>query len=120
MTAEVLYYHLQELGVRLALSKDARGLELDAPRDALTPELLELIHEHKSDLVELIYLLEEAEAIRIEGCENERPPQLVTFAGDALLIERVRNAPAVRALVDLLNARGGGVIEVLQTEELAA
>jgi hypothetical protein len=121
MNASTLHYHLQECGVVLALGMDVRSLEIDAPRGVLTPELLEVIREHKEDLVEIVYLFEEAEAIAAEGREGERPSNPVTFEGDALLIERVRNAPAVRVLADFLSAqRGGGVIEVLQKGALAA
>jgi hypothetical protein len=67
--ADALSYHLKELGVMVQLTADARNLELDAPEGMLTPELVGLVREHKSDLVESLYLLDEAEAIAWEGCQ---------------------------------------------------
>ena len=63
MTADVLLYHLRELGVRLALGAGCRTLELEAPRGVLTPELTELLREHRDDLIELLYMEEERAAI---------------------------------------------------------
>lgn len=40
---------------------------MDAPRGTLTPELTELLREHKADLIELVYEREEAAAIADEG-----------------------------------------------------
>lgn len=75
MTSDILLYHMKELGVVVQLSADARGLELESPRDVLTPELIELLREHKGDLVESIYLLDEADAIAWEGCLfSDSPP----------------------------------------------
>ncbi len=119
MTAEILLYHLKELGIVVTLSNDVRGLEIEAPRRVLTPELTELMREFKGDLVDLVYSYDEAEAIAIEGCEGEaaRPATLITFEGDPLLGERWRNAPMVRALADELSKRGGGLLEFLRVEE---
>lgn len=67
MTADVLLYHLAELGVSVSLGKSSAELSLDAPRGVLTPELTDLLREHKADLVELVYEREEAAAIEEEG-----------------------------------------------------
>jgi hypothetical protein len=40
---------------------------VDAPRGTLTPELTELLREHKSELIALVYEREEAQAIEDEG-----------------------------------------------------
>jgi hypothetical protein len=64
-----LSYHLKELGVMVRLTADARNLELDAPEGVLTPELVGFVRDHKSDLVESVYLMDEAEAIAWEGCQ---------------------------------------------------
>jgi hypothetical protein len=63
MTAEILLYHLRELGVALALGDGCRTLELEAPKGILTAELTELLREHRDDLIELIYVEEERAAI---------------------------------------------------------
>jgi hypothetical protein len=67
MTADVLLYHLAELGVSVSFGASSSELSLDAPRGTLTPELTELLREHKSDLIELVYEREEAAAIADEG-----------------------------------------------------
>lgn len=67
MTPEVLLYHLAEIGVSVSLGKSSSELSLDAPRGTLTPELTELLREHKADLIELVYEREEAAAIADEG-----------------------------------------------------
>jgi hypothetical protein len=67
MTAEVLLYHLAELGVSVSLGASSSELSLDAPKGTLTPELTELLREHKSELIELVYEREEAQAIEDEG-----------------------------------------------------
>lgn len=67
MTADVLLYHLAELGVSVSLGASSSELSLDAPRGTLTPELTELLREHKADLIELVYEREEAAAIADEG-----------------------------------------------------
>ncbi len=66
MTPETLLYHCDEIGVVLALGASSE-LSVDAPRGTLTPELTELLREHKSDLIELVYEREEAVAIADEG-----------------------------------------------------
>jgi hypothetical protein len=122
MNAEILLYHLTRLGVTLALTIDARGLEIDAPRGALTSELTELIREFKGDLIEIIYAREEADAIAWEGCagETKRAYATVSFEGDASLIERYANHPTVRTLSEFLRRHGGGVLEVMPDEERCA
>ncbi len=67
MTAEVLLYHLAEIGCAVSLGKSSSELSVDAPRGTLTPELTELLREHKADLIELVYEREEAQAIEDEG-----------------------------------------------------
>ena len=68
MTPDILLYHLTELGVTVRLSVDARALDIEAPDGALTTELIELLREHKSGIVDLVYSHEEAAAIEWEGC----------------------------------------------------
>jgi hypothetical protein len=67
MTADVLLYHLAELGVSVSLGASSSELSVDAPRGTLTPELTELLLEHKAGLIELVYEREEAQAIEDEG-----------------------------------------------------
>ncbi len=67
MTADVLLYHLAEIGCAVSLGASSSELSLDAPRGTLTPELTELLREHKSELIELVYEREEAAAIEEEG-----------------------------------------------------
>ena len=68
MTADVLLYHLRELSVAVALGDGAQTLELEAPRGVLTPELTELLREHRDELIELLYVEEERAAIQeIDG-----------------------------------------------------
>ncbi len=122
MTTEVLFYHSKELGVAAALTDDARNLSLDAPEGVLTSEIIDLIREHKSDLVEMIYLLDEAEAIRWEGCAktiindevDDKVIGHVAFTGDPLLISLYENSPPVRALTEQLSKHGGGEIEFVR------
>jgi len=122
MTPEILFYHLKELGATVELTADARNLSLDAPEGVLTPEIVDLIREHKSDLVEMIYLLDEAEAIEWEGCaktitETEADRKIsghVAFAGDPLLISLYENHPTVRCLTELLSKYGGGEVEFVR------
>ncbi len=118
MNAEKLLYHLMQLGVSLALTSNARDLEIDAPRGVMTPELAELMREHKSDLIELVYLREEAEAIAWEGClgESRRPVAVVKYEGEASLIDRYKNHPTVRMLADFCNRHGGGTLEIRPDE----
>jgi hypothetical protein len=71
MTPEVLLYHLAELGVSVSLGASSAELSLDAPRGTLTPELAELLREHKAELIELVYEREEAAAIEEEGSLSE-------------------------------------------------
>jgi hypothetical protein len=122
MSADAVFYHMKELGITPKLTADARNLELDAPPGVLTPEIVDLIREHKSDLVEMIYLLDEAEAIEWEGCaktitETEADRKIsghVAFAGDPLLISLYENHPAVRCLTEQLSKYGGGEVEFVR------
>lgn len=103
MTAEILYQHLCECGVTLALSAEGMGLDVDAPRGLLTPELVAWIREHKAGLVEIVYDREERTAIEAEGCAREK--ELKRWA---------REHRAVR----LLAAKLGG-LEVLDVRRVA-
>ncbi len=67
MTPEVLFYHCHEIGVSVSLGASASELSVDAPKKTLTPELTELLREHKSELIALVYEREEAQAIEEEG-----------------------------------------------------
>ncbi len=67
MTPEILFYHLAELGVSVSLGASSSELSIDGPRGRLTPELTELLREHKADLIELVYEREERLAIEDEG-----------------------------------------------------
>jgi hypothetical protein len=67
MTADVLLYHLAELGVFVSLGTPSTELLIDAPKNIITPELTELLREHKSDLIQLVYEREERFAIEEEG-----------------------------------------------------
>ncbi len=90
MTPDILLYHLLELGVTVRLSVDARGLDIEAPDGALTPELIELLREHKSDIVDLIYSHEECAAIEWEGCfypASARPAPNSTTIESGLMFE---------------------------------
>ncbi len=75
MNAAVLLYHLRELGIIVALGDGAHTLELEAPYGVLTAELTELLHEHRDDLLQLVFEEEERAAIQeIDGCSS---PSLV-------------------------------------------
>jgi hypothetical protein len=67
MMPEVLLHHLAEIGCAVSLGASSSELSMDAPRGLLTPELTELLREHKADLIELVYEREEAVAIEDEG-----------------------------------------------------
>ncbi|MDQ3258511.1 MAG: hypothetical protein M3R15_32285 [Acidobacteriota bacterium] len=119
---EAIYYYLLQLGASVPLSSDLRELEIECAPEILTHELVDLIREHKDGLVDLAFSLIEREAIEAEGCESEveKPLPVVTFEGDGLLIELVRNHPAVRSLVEYLSQHSGGVIEVGRDERRRA
>lgn len=117
-TAETLLYHLHRLGARVALAPDLLSVEVDAPAGTLTPELVGLVREHKGELVDLLFALEERAAIQEEGQPSY--PHGVTLEGDAALIESVRNDPAVRALLELGARLGGATFEVVRSEAVAA
>lgn len=72
MTAEILLYHLRELGVVVTLGDGARTLELEAPCGVLTGELAALLREHRDELIELVY----AEAERAAIAEFDGRPSL--------------------------------------------
>ena len=122
MTTEILFYHLKELAVTVALTNDARNLSMDVPEGVLTSEIIALIREHKSDLVEMVYSLDEAEAIAWEGCAktitndevDNKSIGHVAFAGDPLLISLYENHPTVRCLTELLSKYGGGEVEFVR------
>ncbi len=70
MNADVLLYHLSQLGVVVDLSPDLVSLVLDAPAGVMTRELTDLLREHKDELVDLVYEAKEREAIEWEGCRD--------------------------------------------------
>lgn len=111
MSPEVLDMHLRELGVRVGLAPGSRSLKLDAPAGVLSPELLELVRECRDELVELVYLREEAEAIAAEGSENE-PPAVDGFLGQVEHIERALKLPEVRWFARYVARLGAHVVEV--------
>ncbi len=127
MTPETLLYHCDEIGVVLALGASSE-LSVDAPRGTLTPELTELLREHKSDLIELVYEREEAQAIADEGKLSnigrealQRQQTLVTVASG------VDPALAKIAACDaglLTLAKGFGGLEIvgahMEAQEVAA
>ena len=118
MSPAVLLYHLAELGARVALTPDLQSLEVYAPRGTLTPEMLELLREHKGELCDLLFEMAERDAIEWEGQPSW--PAGVMLEGDPQLVESVRNHPAVRALLELGARLGGGTFEVVRSEALAA
>jgi hypothetical protein len=107
MTAEVLLYHLAELGVSVSLGASSSELSVDAPRGTLTPELTELLREHKSDLIELIYAREEAQAIEDEG-------KLSNIGREALQRQQtlVTVASGVDPALAFIAARDAGLLAV--------
>lgn len=112
MNAALLLYHLRELGVTLSLSADLTALEWDAPAGMVSPELLDLLREHKAELIDLLFADLEREAIEWEGQPTLNvAARRVTMAGDPLLIELYRHDPAVVSLAEHLSKRGGGVLE---------
>jgi hypothetical protein len=113
MTAALLLYHLCELGVTLSLSADLSVLEWDAPAGMVSPELLELLREHKAELIDLLFSEVERAAIEWEGQPTFNiAARRVTLAGDPLLVELYRHDPAVVSLAEHLSKRGGGVLEI--------
>lgn len=112
MTPEILHYHLRELGITVALTKDSCSLELDAPADMLSPELLELVKSFKDELVEMIYLEEERAAIEEEGCEGDRRK-----ADEAIALRRyVEQHPQFIALQKAFAPVGG--VEVVSVKRI--
>ncbi len=67
MNAPELLKHLAQKSMIFSLGASSSELSVDAPRGTLTPELTELLREQKSDLIELVYAREEAQAIEEEG-----------------------------------------------------
>jgi len=107
MTADVLLYHLAELGVSVSFGASSSEISVDAPRGTLTPELTELLREHKADLIELVYEREEAAAISDEGrlsdigrayLEAQSPPVTVVDGVDRALADVAKVHPGVLAL----------------------
>jgi hypothetical protein len=106
MNAEILLYHCDEIGIALALGASSE-LSMDAPRGTLTPELTELLREHKSELIELVYAREEAQAIEEEGrlsnigrafLEAQTPRVTVAFGVDGALADVAKVHPGVLVL----------------------
>lgn len=122
MNAALLLYHLRELGVALTLTPDLTGLTWEASAGMVSAELLDLLREHKSELIELLFDAEERAAIQeIDGTLTFNvAARFVTLEGEPLLIDLYRHHPAVVQLAEFLNRRGGGVLEILQTEQVAA
>lgn len=98
MNAEILLRHLYDLGCTVGLTPDARSLDLDAPKGVLTDELLEVLREHKSELVQMVFEEQEREAIQWEGSPSL--PVGVKFTGDARLIEKWQHYPSVVRFVE--------------------
>jgi hypothetical protein len=67
MNAVELLNLLAQKGVAVSLGTPSTKLSLDAPRGTLTPELTELLREHKGDLIQFGYEREERIAIEDEG-----------------------------------------------------
>jgi hypothetical protein len=121
MNAQTLLEHLYELGCEIKLSLDARSLELDARADALTDELLELVREHKEEIVQLVYEAEERAAI----IEEARPGTIgdymlgdymqgITLTDGSDLLSSVKHDPALVSLFAHLSARGGASVELVR------
>ncbi len=112
MNAALLLYHLRELGVTLALSADLSALEWEAPPGMVSPELIELLREHKAELIDLLFSQVEREAIEWEGQPTFNvAARRVTLEGELLLVELYRHDPRVVLLAEYLSQRGGGVLE---------
>ncbi len=125
MIAQNLFDHLRDLGVIIALNEDFTGLAFDAPKGVLTPELMALVREHKTELIDVVFDAEERAAIKEESepaqAEVERQrPYVLSFEGDKNLIASYRHHPRVTELVDALCRHGGGVVEFVRDDRRAA
>jgi hypothetical protein len=116
MNASELLIHLAQKGVALSLGKSSSELSIDTPRGTLTPELTELLREHKADLIELVYEREEAAAIEEEGrlsdtgrafLEAQAPRVTVADGVDAALASIAKADAGV-----LMLAKGIGGLEI--------
>jgi hypothetical protein len=117
MTSDVILQHLYELGVEISLSLDARSLELDARADVLTDELLELVREHKDELVQLVYEEQERLAIQEESQSAKGIGDYmrgITLTGDSDLLGSVKHHPVLVSLFSHLSARGGASVEIVR------
>lgn len=76
-TTSLLAYLLADCdahGIRLALA-DGGGLEIDAPQDALTPDLLARLKAHKADLLAMLRPAPDlAPALPAQTCEAPAKP----------------------------------------------
>jgi hypothetical protein len=117
MNAEILLKHLYELGVKISLTPDVHSLDLDAPNGILTLELLELLREHKDELVQFVFEIEEGEAIQWEGCLSL---PYVKYTGDERLIQTHRADPAVVRFTQFaMEHFQGGEMEFMSDEIVA-
>lgn len=98
MNAEILLRHLYDLGATVGLMPDARALDIEAPKSVLTPELIELLREHKAELVQMVFEEAEREALQWEGASVI--PQGVKLTGDARMIEAYRHHPLVVRFIE--------------------
>jgi hypothetical protein len=107
MTAPELLKHLAQKSINVALGASSSELSVDAPKGTLTPELTELLREHKADLIELVFEREEAAAIEDEGqlsdigrayLEAQAPPVTVVDGVDRALVDVAKVHPGVLAL----------------------
>jgi hypothetical protein len=130
MNASELLNHLAQKGVALSLGKSSAELSVDAPKGALTPELTELLREHKAELIELVYEREEAAAIADEGRLSDvgraflkAQKKLVTVADgvDGALADVAKTHPGVLALAKACGSGGLEIISVWrESQERAA
>ncbi len=117
MNPEILLCHLDELGITISLFGDPLTLDLQAPKGTLTPEVIELVREHKPELVQLVFEREERAAIQWEGCHSlmGRSSRHFKFVGDLKLLGLVWGNPEVIKLMSAF-ADYGGEIEVMKAE----
>ncbi|MDQ3474140.1 MAG: hypothetical protein M3447_10420 [Acidobacteriota bacterium] len=113
--AESLLRHLFDLDVDVHLKPDFSGLDLDASQGVLTPELLELLREHRDDLIQTLFEREEGEAIQWEGRLSS---PYVKYTGDERLVQAYRCHPSVMELTEAaMKHFGGGVMEFMNNEK---
>ena len=66
-------------GIRLALA-DGGGLEIDAPQDALTPDLLDRLKARKDDVLAIVESYEERAAVlEFDGGLERREAELMAW-----------------------------------------